>query len=233
MSEYAIDIADPLARTLAERQIDPNEFAKSFTQLRVALEPQRGNEQAQAQAVEEWWRWLELVAGPGSRAVIRSNRTRDYYVAILDACRHHLEHLEPELLLPTVGWAVRLLRYYQNVPDALDTPSPFAPASSVPAKPQVPPKAATPAVQPAKPQLPEPGQRINNVRVDEVTPGGVFVALGLPEELQAIGAIRNQDLGGKRYSRGNQLNVEVIEIRRRDDGSAILFLRPVSGQAKK
>jgi hypothetical protein len=228
-----IPSADPMARALAQRDIDPNEVAKTFTHLRALYERAGTDEEAQRKAVAQWWRWLETVAGPGARAVIRSGRTQGYYRAIQDACRLHLRELEPEpeTLVQALGWAVRLMRYYQSNPDALDKPGPLGepPREQAPPERKRPPE---PPKAPEPPKVPEPGQRFNNIKVIEAEAGvGIIVDLGLPEELGVIATVRAAELGGKQYTPGNRLNVEVIEVKARKSGGWIVFLRRVVKQS--
>jgi len=45
--------------------------------------------------------------------VIRSNQTLDYYRNLQSACQRHLRGMAYEELALTLGWALRLLRYYR------------------------------------------------------------------------------------------------------------------------
>jgi hypothetical protein len=221
MSTFSLHTADALARTLARRKVDPNEVAKCFAHLRDFLEAAGTDQQ---QAAEQWWTWLETIAGPAVRTVIRSNRTPDYYADVLDACQLHLARLDPAALVHTLGWAVRLLHYYRNVQGGLDQPILFTPAS---------PPIQRQTAPPRQPDVPTPGQRFNNIRVVEVSDAGLFVELGLPEELNVIAAIRASDASGKRYGRGAHLNAEVIEVKTRKSGGLIVYLRPIAGKGKE
>lgn len=231
--ESPVDYSIPLARALAQRDIDPNEVAKTFTHLRALYERAGTDEAARRRAVAQWWRWLETVAGPGARAVVRSGRTQGYYRVIEDACRLHLRGLEPEPLVQALGWAVRLMRYYRNTPGALTRPGLFgapepAREPKTPEPEPKPSKTPEPPEPPEPPKAPEPGQRFNNVSVIEAEAGvGIIVDLGLPDELSVIATVRAAELGGKQYTRGSRLNVEVIEVRARKSGGWIVFLRRV------
>ncbi|HEX6290120.1 MAG TPA: hypothetical protein VFZ66_13060 [Herpetosiphonaceae bacterium] len=220
MTTCSLHTADALARTLAKRNVDPNEAAKCFAHLRDVLQAAGSDEHQQQAAVERWWSWLDAVSGPAARTVVRSRQTRGYYEDLLDACQLHLGTLSPPEVLPTLGWAIRLMRYYRNVPHASAQPTSFPP----------PPPQPRPTPDPKRP--PAPGARFTNVRVLEVSQAGLFVDLRLPDDLDAIGAIRAADTGGKRYGPGHQLNVEVIEVRPRKQGGIIVYLRPVSGKGK-
>jgi hypothetical protein len=218
-----IPSADPLARALAQRDIDPNEVAKTFTHLRALYERAGTDEAAQRKAVAQWWRWLETVAGPGARAVIRSGRTQGYYRAIEDACRLHLRELEsePETLVQALGWAVRLMRYYQSNPDALDKPGPFG----EPLPEQAPPERKRPPEPPKAPQIPAVGDTYTG-QVLQIDESAVVVAVPGFEAEQAIGVIKAEDLGGRRFREGNTARVEVIGTRTLKSGRTVLALKP-------
>jgi hypothetical protein len=220
-----------LARALAQRDIDPNEVAKSFTHLRALYERAGDDKPAQSEALAQWWRWLATVAGPGARAVVRSGKTQGYYRAIEDVCRLHLRGLEPEPLVQALGWAVRLMRYYRNAPGALDRPSPFggAPAPApLPATRAQPPKPepAPPKVQ----ELPTVGQVFTGqvLQVDETA---VVVEVPGFDAEHAIGVIKAETLAGRRYREGNTARVEVTGVRTLRSGRTIVELRPAARQS--
>jgi len=229
-SPLAIKPTDALARTLAERQVDPNEVAKSFAHLRALYEQAGQNKTAQRKAVEDWWHWLAMVSGPGARAVIRSSRTQEYYRQIEDACRYHLREIkdDPELLVHTLGWVVRLMRYYCKVPNALEysmlasdvleqaqrTPE----REAEPARPPEPP-------QPKAPELPVEGA-IFTGKVLEIDESAMTIEIPDFIPPQTIGIIRAADLAGRKYQKGNTVRVEVIRVRTLKSGNTIIELRP-------
>ena len=224
--QLALHNIDGLARTLAQRGVDPNEVAKSFTHLRSFIERAGTDTAARERAVEEWWRWLETLTGAGSRSVVRSNRTRDYHVAILNACRTHLQSLDTPDILPTLGWAVRLVRYYQTVPGALDQSSPFGEPLTPPRRERPRAETTVPPTTPTPPPkaLPTVGA-IFTGKVAEVMDAGVIVEVpGFALE-QALGRIRAAALGDRRYAKGNSARVEVVSVREVND-RAILDLKP-------
>ena len=221
--EKSVDLprADALARTLAERQVDPNEFAKSFTHLRALIERAGDDQDKQRVGVKDWWNWLETVAGPGARAVVRSARTQDYYRAIEDACLHHLKPLEadPKQLIQTLGWAVRLFRYYRAEPGALDRPGPFAGV-----EPRAKPKPeAKPA--PKTRELPVVGDVFNG-QVIQIDESAVVVEVPGFAADKALGVIRVAELAGRKYREGNSARVEVIGVRTLKNGRTIVELKP-------
>lgn len=107
-----VERAHELAATLARRGVDPNEVAGVFRHLRAFLDQAGIDDRTPDQGVEYWWRWLETIAGPGLAAIQRSNQTEGYYREIYAACERTLRELTPVELAQTLGWAVRLTRYY-------------------------------------------------------------------------------------------------------------------------
>jgi hypothetical protein len=222
--------ATPLARVLAQRQVDPNEVAKSFAHMRALYERAGGDEDAQRAAVDEWWRWLATVAGPGARAVVRSGRTQDYYRTIQDACRYHLREIknDPAQLVHTLGWAVRLMRYYRNVPGALDRPTLLGDVPEMgqgtperkaePARPPEPPR-------PKAPELPAVGAVFTGT-VLQIDESAVVVEVPGFAAPQVLGVIKADDLAGRKYREGNTARVEVTGVRALKSGRTIVELRP-------
>lgn len=225
--------ANTLARTLAQRQVDPNEVAKCFMHLRALIERASTNEAAQRAAVKDWWRWLETVAGPGARAVVRSGRTQEYYRTIHDACLHHLKQLEgePAQLLQALGWAVRLVRYYRNVPGALDR---LLPPGGTPAAGDQPPAAVrTPEPKPAPkaPELPATGATFTG-QVLQIDDSAVVIEVPGFDAEHALGIIKAADLAGRKYREGNPARVEVIDVRTLKSGRIVVELKPAPHAAK-
>lgn len=225
--------ANTLARTLAQRQVDPNEVAKCFTHLRALIERAGTNEAAQRAAVKDWWRWLETVAGPGARAVVRSGRTQEYYRTIEDACRHHLHEVrdKPHDLLQALGWAVRLVRYYRNVPGALDRPLP--PGGTPAAGDQPPAAVRTPEPKPAPkaPELPAAGATFTG-QVLQIDDSAVVIEVPGFDAEHALGIIKAADLAGRKYREGNPARVEVIDVRTLKSGRIVVELKPAPHAAK-
>lgn len=219
--------ADTIARSLAQRGVDPNELAKAFTHLRAFLERAGSDEQARQQAADRWWQWLETVAGPGARAVVRSNQTRAYHNTILDACRLHVDDLDPDALAEALGWAVRLVRYYQSVPGALQQPSPFGEHAPAPRRERPRPVAARPA-EPPQPRLPAAGD-IYTGKILNADESMVIVEVPGLSDKQALGAMRGVD--GRRYRPGNAARVEVVSLRQ-VKGRTIVELKPAPKQQK-
>ena len=115
-----IERASALARDLRDAQVDHNEAQKALAYLRI-------NRDGQA-----YFAYLQAIVQNG-RVVIRSNQTIGYYRDLLELSRRHLRNLPPEDMTATLAWAIRLLRYYEKVPEAerqgLDIPLAVAPSA--------------------------------------------------------------------------------------------------------
>ena len=82
--------ADAFAKYLVKKDVDPNEVAKSFTQLRVLLRRAEASDAAQKQAAKEWWMGGNIFEEMGF-----------YYVGPIDG--HNLDVLVPILVMFN-GW---------------------------------------------------------------------------------------------------------------------------------
>jgi hypothetical protein len=222
MRTFPLSTADTLARHLARRDIDPNELAKSFTHLRAFIERAGGDVALQRAAVEHWWTWLEMLSGPQARTVIRSNQTRDYYETILEVCERHLGTRQPDEILYSLGWAVRLMRYYRSVPGALNKPVLFREAPSAP-KPFEP--MTRPPAQPST-NIPAVGAVFTG-KILDVSDRGVVVELPNVAPAKALGRIQADRVGGRHYRVGNTARVEVVAVGRpTTSGRQIVELQP-------
>lgn len=234
-----VDLSSPLARALAQRQVDPNEVAKCFAHLRTLHERAGEDKDAQRAAVEQWWRWLETVAGPGARAVVRSNRTQEYYRTIQDACRYHLRDVahDPDQLVRALGWAVRLMRYYRNVPGAIDRPALLGGAAPTDAPKPPPPRELDSPTEPARlapkaPTIPDVGETFTG-KVLEIDESAVAIEVpGFGPE-RALGVIKAENLAGRKYREGNAARVQVIGVRTLKSGRTIVELKPAKREEDK
>src|SRR5437773_663412 len=133
--ESSLVRAHELALTL--QRVDLNEVSSVFQHLRDFLSQAADTESAQRQAVDRWWRWLTTVTGPGASTVRRSDQTARYYGRIEEACRKHLRDLRPQEVAETLGWAIRLARYYRG-PGGILPPAPGEPDEEIVAPPPEP-----------------------------------------------------------------------------------------------
>ncbi len=202
MSADTMRTATLLAADLAGARVDPNEAQKALAYLRATPD---------TRALLDY---LRAVVRDG-RAVIRSNQTLGYYRELLAACERHLRGMDAADAAQTLGWAVRLLRYYRTVPDALRA-EPLASAAA--AEPPAP-------ARPAAPLLPALGAVFTGPVV-EIDEEAVLVQVpGFAAE-KAIGVIKAELLEGRSFRAGNAARVEVLAIRTLKSGRQILELKP-------
>ncbi len=207
--------AAALAGDLSSARVDPNEAAKALAYLRSKRDS------------NAFFDYLRSINANG-RIVIRSGQTLGYYRDLLAACQRHLEGMEVEQMLFTLGWAIRLLRYYRTVPfetreiseqrSAKPAQGPLAVAQLESVRPQ----------RLAAPTLPEVGDILAGkiIDVDESV-----VIVGVPgfADDKAVGVIKAEAIGDgrtDRYRPGNAARVEVTGIRTLRNGRTVLDLKP-------
>jgi hypothetical protein len=196
-----------LAADLAGARVDINEAQKALAYLRKAKTPER------------FFDYLRAIVRDGC-AVIRSNQTIEYYRNLQTACERHLRGMDVAEMAQTLGWAVRLLRYYRAFPE-------HAPSREVGMgqRTEAARQEPAPRPQPAAPQIPEVGD-IFGGQVLAVDPQGVRVKVKNLSEEVAIGVIKADALAGKQYRVGDTARVEVIGKRTISSGVVVLDLRP-------
>jgi hypothetical protein len=211
-------VANLLAADLAGARVDPNEAQKALAYL-------RGKKDGTL-----FFEYLRAINQKGD-AVIRSRQTLGYYRDLLAACERHLRGMQADEMAQTLGWAIRLLRYYRAVPDAAvlmqqnQTPAPRAEAAKV-AEPQ-----PTLPEKPAAPQIPTVGEVFGG-EILAIDPQGIRIRVKYLSEDIAIGVIRTEMLGGKQYQVRNIARVEVIATRTLKNGVIVLDLKPAPKKAK-
>ena len=136
-------IAQALAADLAGAGVDPNEAQKAMAYLRSR------------RSGKAFFDYLQAVVNNG-QVVIRSRQTLDYYRAIQQACQRHLRPLQNDYqqMALTLGWALRLLRYYRAVPDAAREKIAQQRAAPLPQPPQQHSAPSSAQAQPATPSTP-------------------------------------------------------------------------------
>lgn len=107
MISFSTATAELLAADLAGAGVDPNEAQKALAYLRSKRDP------------KAFFDYLQAIVTNG-QAVIRSRQTLDYYHNLQRACQHHLRGMAYKEMALTLGWALRLLRYYRAVPWAAE-----------------------------------------------------------------------------------------------------------------
>ncbi len=192
----SFDIADQLAKDLAGARVDPNEAQKALAYLRSKREP------------NALFDYLNAVVRHG-HVVIRSQQTLDYYRNLQQACQRHLRGMTYDEMAQTLGWALRLLRYYRNVPEAIQRATAQADTTTAPSAPT--PASATPA-QPVQRTITSPKQ------VGDVFTGKVleaddeFFRIEVPGH-PAVFALLKREPGGPNYRPAKDAaRVEVVEV---------------------
>jgi len=101
ISGHDLELAAQIARSLVERNVDPNEVQKC---VGFIINQSDG---------EAFFEYLATIMRDG-RSVIRSGRTHDYYRHIQAASQEYLADYkkQPEKMAVLLGWAARLMRYY-------------------------------------------------------------------------------------------------------------------------
>ncbi len=97
LTEQERRAADALARAMAPT-VDANEVGKVLAFWRRWRDPQKV---------------FDLVKRLPSSGLVRTGRTRGYYQAMDQAFHQHLRGVRPEAFGAVLGWAFRLMRYYQ------------------------------------------------------------------------------------------------------------------------
>ncbi len=148
-----------------------------------------------------------------------------------------------------------MIRYYQNVPDAIRKPSPFENAKPIatgqasksqlstsnpaaPTEPEPLPAAQAPIAELIKgPILPEVGEIFTNTILGADESAVLVEIKGFDAEKEAIGIIRSNKFAGRAFSEGNLVRVEVLEVKTLKSGRKLLELKPAKkvkkGKKKK
>jgi hypothetical protein len=221
-----IERASALARDLRDAQVDHNEAQKALAYLRI-------NRDGQA-----YFAYLQAIVQNG-RVVIRSNQTIGYYRDLLELSRRHLRNLPPEDMTATLAWAIRLLRYYKEVPEAERQGLDVAPAAA-PSAPQGDNAARTSTGSVRSPEqskssressihqkIPQKGEVFVG-KVLEVGEDAVMIQVYDFDADQVVGVMRAETIAGNdtsRYQEGNDARVEVIDVRKKG-ARTILELKP-------
>ena len=220
-----IERASALARDLRDAQVDYNEAQKALAYLRI-------NRDGRA-----YFAYLRAIVQNG-RVVIRSNQTIGYYRNLLELSERHLRNLPPEDMTATLAWAIRLLRYYEKVPEAerqsLDVPLAVAPsapqddaartsAGSV----RSPEQSKSSRESSIHQKIPQKGEVFAG-KVLEVGEDAVIIQVYDFDADQVVGVMRAETIAGSdtsRYQEGNNARVEVIDVRKKN-ARTILELKP-------
>lgn len=101
--------AHQIAISLASQQTDVNEFRKVIAYLRTL--------DSQDNAGKRFFSYLTTLAKNGDR-IGHSKKTRGYYQDIFEVCDNYLLNYQTDIsvMLQILGWAARLVKYYQQNP---------------------------------------------------------------------------------------------------------------------
>jgi hypothetical protein len=216
--------AELLAADLAGGRVDKNEAQKALAYLRSKRDP------------KQFFAYLQAITQNG-RVVIRSNRTLGYYKELLNACERHLRGKNAEEMLLTLGWAIRLLAYYQQAPENAPQRSTEQVA---PPEPEAPP-------QPSLPERPfQVGDRFRGTITKVLRSGHVFlqpsdvfvdtegesIAIVAEQRSKADVVIPAESHSGKGMKAGNARWVEVVEIHESGD-KLLIEVKPTPSPVKK
>lgn len=205
--------ATTLAADLAGGQVDPNEAQKALAYLRSTRDPKK------------FFDYLRAINRDGG-VVIRSARTLTYYRELLAACERHLRGMSAEEMAQTLGWAIRLLRYYKAVPDAMSASARKSAAPDTPA-PRAAPEA--PPAPHSESRVPTVGEKFR-AEIKDIDDELGVVLLKLPDSFEDAAGItipispalrentlvvipREHRTGGG-YRPGNKRWVEVVGVRK-------------------
>ena len=220
-----IERASALARDLRDAQVDHNEAQKALAYLRI-------NRDGQA-----YFAYLQAIVQNG-QVVIRSNKTIGYYRNLLELSRRHLRNLPPEDMTATLAWAIRLLRYYEEVPEAerqgLDVALAVAPsalqddaARTSTGSVRSPEQSKSSRESSIHQKIPQKGEVFVG-KVLEVGEDAVMIQVYDFDADQVVGVMRAETIAGNdtsRYQEGNNARVEVIDVRKKN-ARTILELKP-------
>jgi len=217
MSTVNFATASLLAADLRGAGVDHNEVKKLLSYMRS---------QTTGRALFDYLKQILT----NEAIVRRSNQTPEHFKAILQASERHLRPLQGDYrqLITTLGWSIRLLRYYKEVPDAVpaytSTTSAKAPIGGIVA----PPETVTAVPQTPRPTgqaMLEPGT-IFTGKILELDAGTVVIEVPGFTHDKALGIIKAENLGGKKFKMGNAARVEVLSSRTLNRGRVILDVRP-------
>lgn len=135
MSDIDFATAELFAADLRGKSVDHNEVKKLLSYMRS---------QTNGRALFEY---LQIII-KYPKVVDRSNQTVGHFQSMLEVSERHLRPLQHDYrqLMATLGWGIRLMRYYKEVPSA-------APRRSF-EKPALPPAVVSPAAPPVPPKAP-------------------------------------------------------------------------------
>lgn len=217
--------AEQLAADLAGSSVDPNEAQKALAYLRSKRDP------------KAFFAYLDAIVKDGN-IVIRSNQTLNYYKDLRTACQRHLKDMDYAEMAQTLGWALRLLRYYRSVPEAVrntveaqlppldNAPQPGSQKSAPSAQPKPAPSQTTGTVPVTQPAALKSPKQVGDIFTGEVLKGDDEAYLIRVRGYPNVKAILRREPDGSKLQPGNSVKVEVVRVEERQ-GNIILHVRRV------
>lgn len=107
LTELQWEYVHAISQTLVKEEADVNELGKAIAYLRAIRE--------RKDAGTRFFTYLNVLVKKGN-AIGHSKRTSEYYQIIENACSNYLKPYEndAEAMLQILGWAARLMRYYEK-----------------------------------------------------------------------------------------------------------------------
>lgn len=107
LTESEWQTAHAIAQTLVKAEADVNELGKAIAYLRAIGDAE--------DAGSRFFKYINTLVEQG-KTIGHSQKTGLYYQSIEDACKKYLKLYEnnAQTMLQILGWAARLMRYYQN-----------------------------------------------------------------------------------------------------------------------
>lgn len=197
--------AQALAADLAGASVDPNEAQKALAYLRSKRDP------------KQYFDYLYAVKQDGG-VVIRSSRTLGYYRDLLAASERHLRGMDADEMLQTLGWALRLLRYYRVVPEAAREKA--GQSQSL----QPPEGGTTTTTRPTAPQIPDVGDVITGKVLDRDDTAVIVQVPGF--DATNVFAVLKVEPNMPRWTPGkDSARVEVVNVRTLKSGKTVVEVR--------
>lgn len=186
-------IADAIARQLVIDGTDVNELRKAIAYLREHLDRE--------QAGKYFFDYLKTLVRQG-KTIGHSKRTIEYYRSLDDVCSQHLVNYQdnPPLMLHLLGWAARLVQYYDK----------GVPTGEI-AKPEVISEREAELKAVAEANTFEVGQQL------EATVTGIKNSKVTYELLGSIRLTVKEPKKASKLAVGQRVNVEITQLK--DDGS--------------
>lgn len=193
LSEVQWQIAHAIAQTLVQENTDVNELGKAIAYLRAHVN--------QENAGARFFDYLKTLVRNG-RQIGHSKRTSEYYENIERACSQYLKAYQDDAaaMLQILGWASRLIRYYENA----------GPIGEITA----------PVMESARQAEIAEAMSSHNFAVGQVLEATVTAIKGNKVTYEILGTIKLTEKEPKKaqlLSEGQKVKVEILDLK--EDGS--------------